>query len=311
MNRPGLRASLVVTALGALAATVGPAASTEAAFPGRNGAFAFQGGLNGIYVAQNAGGNATKIVAGREPSVTPDGSSVAYVATRPRSHPIYFDSKGNEIFSASIDGSHRERLTHNNLIDVEPAYSPDGRKIAFARFLPRRNSYEIFEMDADGSRVRRLTYSGHDGAALAPTFSPDGHHIAYLGSGGQISVMRSNGSHRRTVRLPAHLTEIHSRVDYAPNGRRIVFAAARPYGPSVNIYSTRVRGGNPRKLAVGERRLSLLDPVYSPNGRRIAYTARHDLNGRSRVRIARRNGTHQRRVEGSPKVQSSPSWAPG
>lgn len=59
----------------------------------------------------------------------------------------------------AADDSEVRRLTTNNAEDEQPAWSPDGEKIAFAS--ERNDNYEIFVMDADGSEVRQLTtYQG-------------------------------------------------------------------------------------------------------------------------------------------------------
>ncbi|MCH8874415.1 PD40 domain-containing protein, partial [candidate division KSB1 bacterium] len=53
----------------------------------------------------------------------------------------------------NTDGSNLLRLTNDPATDVGPAWSPDGTKIVFVRDL------DIYVMDADGSNVKRLTFS--------------------------------------------------------------------------------------------------------------------------------------------------------
>jgi TolB protein len=59
--------------------------------------------------------------------------------------------------------------------DIEPAWSPDGKKIAFARLVGGHP--QIFVMNANGGGVRALTHGAPD--HLDPTWSPDGKTIAY------------------------------------------------------------------------------------------------------------------------------------
>ena len=59
-------------------------------------------------------------------------------------------------------------------MNAGPAWSPDGRKIAFAS--QRSGNYDIYAMDADGSNVERLTDSG----ASSPVWSPDGQRLAFV-----------------------------------------------------------------------------------------------------------------------------------
>ncbi len=75
------------------------------------------------------------------------------------------------------DGSDRKQLTFSPLdIESEPVWSPDGTKIAFARWNINSRFVEIFVMNADGSDQRRLTQSRED---HSPSWSPDGTKIAF------------------------------------------------------------------------------------------------------------------------------------
>ena len=58
----------------------------------------------------------------------------------------------------NADGSGVTRLTYNDAFDGYPAWSPDGRRIAFDS--QRDGNREIYVMDADGSGVTRLTDHG-------------------------------------------------------------------------------------------------------------------------------------------------------
>ena len=60
---------------------------------------------------------------------------------------------------------------------IDPAVSPDGRTIAFARSLPKGHC--LFAMDADGSNVRQLTRKGNPWAGVHAAWTPDGRQIVY------------------------------------------------------------------------------------------------------------------------------------
>jgi len=73
------------------------------------------------------------------------------------------------------DGSNQTRLTRDLALDGSPAWSPDGRRIAF--HSGRDGNMEIYVMDADGSKQTRLTdHAAGDGS---PAWSPDGSKIAF------------------------------------------------------------------------------------------------------------------------------------
>jgi len=65
----------------------------------------------------------------------------------------------------NADGSGQVRLTHNAARDVAPAWSPDGRKIAF--LSKRDGNWEIYVMNADGTAERNLTRSPAHEASFA------------------------------------------------------------------------------------------------------------------------------------------------
>lgn len=75
-----------------------------------------------------------------------------------RSNPQSFSSRAYELYQVNLDGSHMLQLTQSSAYDREPAWSPDGKKIAFTstRDNPKER-YNLFVMDADGSNLTRVT----------------------------------------------------------------------------------------------------------------------------------------------------------
>lgn len=65
-----------------------------------------------------------------------------------------------DIFVASADGSNPVRLTQGPGYNGSPAWSPDGRRVAFTSSRdgdPQKRAMHVYVMDADGSNVRKLT----------------------------------------------------------------------------------------------------------------------------------------------------------
>ena len=112
------------------------------------------------------------------------------------------EGDGNiEIYVMYADGSNQVNLTNNTAFDSEPAWSPDGSKIAFVSVVSERDgNIEIYVMDADGSNQVNLTNNVASDDNIA--WSPDGSKIAFLSSrdgNGEIYVMEADGSNQ--VRL--------------------------------------------------------------------------------------------------------------
>ena len=103
------------------------------------------------------------------------------------------DRDGNwEIYRMEPDGSNPVNLSNDPEEDIEPAFSPDGSRIAFVsnRVVDDEGGQYIYVMNADGTDIRKLPTE--DGSRH-PAWSPTGEHIAY-DNGNDIFIIRSDGS---------------------------------------------------------------------------------------------------------------------
>ncbi len=103
------------------------------------------------------------------------------------------DRTGNlEIYAMDADGSDQTNLTNILGSDFQPAWSPDGTKIAYA--INYGGDQEVYVMDADGSNQTNLT--DNEAHEAAPAWSPDGTKIAFRSfrdGNGEIYVMDADG----------------------------------------------------------------------------------------------------------------------
>ncbi len=119
-------------------------------------------------------------------SGSPDGKHVAFRVDMG-------NDPASDIYVANVDGSGARRITHSGRHDTQPAWSPDGKRIAFIS-IPAGTSgdYVLETIHADGSGLKTIVAGVTE--KLLPAWSPDGKFIAY---------QTRNGLHQQIAVVPA------------------------------------------------------------------------------------------------------------
>ena len=156
---------------------------------------------------------------------------------------------GGDIWSVATDGSDLLQLTDLPEIELAPAWSPDGQRLAFTR-LDSVSSGDIWLIDADPTAADRHLTQLTDGAGLeaAPAWSPDGRSIAYVDDW--------QGSPSVWIRSADATGEARHVVDgnwpsWTPDGTRLLVTVGADFKDAALAYvDVDVDGGEPEILPI-------------------------------------------------------------
>jgi TolB protein len=169
-----------------------------------------------------------------------------------------------ELFLIDLAGGEAKNLTNNKAEDRYPAWSPDGKKIAFVSNRDG-SQHHIYVMDADGGNVKQLT-KGADRFCYAPSWSPDGTKIAHIArndSGAATMIMDADGGNAKK------LAENCWDPQWSPNGKKIVFTRLMTGGFHIHVMDA--DGSNQKDLDTANNTLGFSYPNWSPDGKKIVY----------------------------------------
>ncbi len=196
------------------------------------------------------------------------------------------------------------RIAHQLADDLVQHYT--GRPgVAMSRIAfvsKHEKGKEIYVMDYDGQRIRRLTTTGT--INLFPVWSPDADRLAFVSWRGRqpgIHIMDSDG---RLTSVPALRGELNSTPDWSPDGKRLVFSSDMDRNSEIYLLT----------LATGEStRLTRhpgidTSPDFSPNGRQIVFTS--DRSGSPQIYVMDAEGLNVRRVSPEGSYNDSATWSP-
>lgn len=144
-----------------------------------------------VWVMDADGTDQRLVTKGFNPSWSPDGEKLAYESCATSGfYPC--DNDKRNVSLVNPDGTGRVDLTagmrspcnaNTTSREVEPAWSPDGEKIAFVSSA-QSCRYEVYAMNADGTGQVRLSEAGENQADHTPSWSPDGRRIVYRATPG-------------------------------------------------------------------------------------------------------------------------------
>jgi Tol biopolymer transport system component/DNA-binding winged helix-turn-helix (wHTH) protein len=232
------------------------------------------------------------------PSFSPDGASIVYSV----------DVDGTpHLFISSIDGSNERQVTNGNGGEVQPSWSPDGKRIAFTS----ARKHGIWLVDVAGGEPQELTPFGS-----RPSWSPDGREIAFQ-SGERIEygwnafealptsaiwIVDVATRKRAALTVPGSPAGGHGGPSWRRDGKRLAFSSC-DHG-RCGIFTIARDASGLTQVATDSRRLA--SAVFAADGRTLYYVLprynESQLVGVSVDADGKRSGDPRRLRQSNPGV---------
>ena len=205
-----------------------------------------------------------------------------------------------DLYSMNPDGSALTRLTDTTWTESQPAWSPDGSKIAFAS--TESGGWGIHVMNADGSGETMLT------GGSQPAWSPDGTRIAFQSGARDLWIMNADGS--GAVQLTSGLPKA-SRPAWSPDGSRIAYVLGENTDPGADLYTIGANGTNGVRLTATFG-LDEVSPTFSPDGSKILFASNVGSSGRNDydIWVMNADGTGAAPLTSGEARDEAPAWSP-
>ena len=146
---------------------------------------------------------------------------------------------------ADSDGYNPQKIIPSPEPILSPAWSPDGRKLAFVSFINGNSSIYVVDLATGaGARDPVASYKGINGA---PAFSPDGKRLALtLSKSGNPEIYVLDLASKALIQITHHYG-IDTEAVWTPDGQNLIFTSDRAGKPQV--YQVSAAGGEPTRLS--------------------------------------------------------------
>jgi TolB protein len=241
-------------------------------------------GNDEIYMMDYDGANQARITFNKVkdymPAWSPDQRTIAFTSYKRGNADLYL----RNIYEG------KETLIASKGTNYAAAFSPDGKKLAFCSTMSEDGNAEIYVLDLETMKVKRLTYNS--AIDTAPSWSPTGREIAFTsdrtGQGApQVYIMDAEGSNVRKASFGGNYFDSPA---WSPTGDRIAYVSR--VENIFDLYVLNLRTNQTTKLTESNARNET--PSWSPDGRHIVFTS--NMSGSVQIYTIDYDGTNLRRL---------------
>jgi TolB protein len=219
-----------------------------------------------VYRIDQDGADVALASSGEHQAMSPawarDGRRFAYME--------FADGRG-QLFVQDVATNRRVSVTTTGKsLDFTPAFSPDGKTLAFSRAI--EEGTDVYTINVrDNCCLQRLTRGGFSDN-LSPTYSPDGQRIAFVSTRPglpQIYVMAADGTDQQLFApFDYGVSGSSNAPEWSPDGQSVAFH--RDVGGTLQVFVLDVRTRTVRQLtSLGRNE----DPTWAPDGRHMAFVS--------------------------------------
>jgi eukaryotic-like serine/threonine-protein kinase len=244
-----------------------------------------------------------------QPSWSPDGSQLVFISPC-LGRADFLETIYNEssLYIINADGSGLKQLTLSPGSDFEPAWSPDGERIAFTSV--RGGFRQIYSLDVESLEITLLTNTTSAIESSQASWSPDGSKIAYMVKRvGTYQVWSMNEDGQESVQLTHSGQELWDYLpSWSPDGRTLFFNQRRP-----GAFRPWLMQIDYEDLTQDPRKMNFITPIedvsFSPDSYWVAYEGM-DNEGNRDIYFITVAGSGRTRLTNDPKIDFDPAWRP-